>query len=152
MILFDISFSKKNVTIKKRMVRMEEYGFRMEFIKYGLFVDDVTIENIGNYNIKDVRFIDGQGRLISKENAIVLLVNYIKLVSREAFEKEDSGHGEKGRFEKGNIVASKLIMCVEEVYLLYKLCGTMEKTARTLDVCRQTIAKNVQQYQKYLQK
>ncbi len=130
----------------------KKYGFRMEFIKYGLFVDDVTIENIGNYNIKDVRFIDGQGRFISKENAIVLLVNYIKLVSREAFEKEDSGHGEKGRFEKGNIVASKFIMCVEEVYLLYKLCGTMEKTARTLDVCRQTIAKNVQQYQKYLQK
>ena len=73
---------------------MEEYGFKMEIIKDSLFVKDVTVENIGNYNVKDVRFIDGQGRLISKENAIVLLVNYIKLVSREAFEKEDSGHGE----------------------------------------------------------
>ena len=152
MVLFDISFSKKMYNLERMVIMEKKYGFRMEFIKYGLFVDDVTIENIGNYNIKDVRFIDGQGRFISKENAIVLLVNYIKLVSREAFEKEDSGHGEKGRFEKGNIVASKLIMCVEEVYLLYKLCGTMEKTARTLDVCRQTIAKNVQQYQKYLQK
>ena len=45
---------------------MEEYGFTMEIIKDGLFVDEVTIADITNYNIKDLRFIDGQGRFISK--------------------------------------------------------------------------------------
>ena len=131
---------------------MEKYRFTMEIIKDGLFVDEVTIADITNYNVKDLRFIDGQGKLISKENVIVLLIEYIKLVSREAFEREDSGHGEKGRFIRGNIVSSKLIMCEKEVYLLYKLCGTMEKTARALDVCRQTISRIVKQYQEYLEK
>ena len=131
---------------------MEKYRFTMEIIKDGLFVDEVTIADITNYNIKDLRFIDGQGRFISRENAIVLLIEYIRLVSKEAFEREDSGHGEKGRFIRGNIVSSKLIMCEKEVYLLYKLCGTMEKTARALNVCRQTISRIVRQYQEYLEK
>ena len=130
-----------------------EYGFRIEVSKDDLFAEDITAENIANYKLKDMKFFDRQGERIGKEEAVVLLANYIKKMDeefRKELETEDNRRESNGRFLKGNVSANKLIISMEEVYLLYRLCGTMEKTANALGVCRQTISKSIKQYKEYL--
>ena len=132
-----------------------EYGFRIEVIEDDLFVEEITAENIADYKVKDMRFFDKQGKRISKNEAVILLTDYIKKIDKEfqrQLETQDNCRERNGRFLKGNTSANKLLISREEVYLLYRLCGTMEKTASALGVCRQTISKSVNWYKSYLDK
>ena len=132
-----------------------EYGFRIEVIEDDLFVEEITAENIADYKVKDMRFFDKQGKRISKNEAVILLTDYIKKIDKEfqrQLETQDNCRERNGRFLKGNTSANKLLISREEVYLLYRLCGTMEKTASALGVCRQTISKSVKWYKSYLDK
>ena len=132
-----------------------EYGFRIEVREDDLFVEEITAENIADYKVKDIKFFDKQGNCISKDEAVILLTDYIKKMDEEfrmELEMEDNGRERNGRFLKGNTNANKLVISMEEVYLLYRLCGTMEKTASALGVCRQTISKSVNWYKCYLDK
>ena len=133
-----------------------DYGFRMEIDVDDLFVEDITVGNITRYNVKKIKFINKDGKYISRNDAILLLADYIKKMDKE-FRKTaeadgDIGRKDNGRFSERNISSNKFLISEEEVYLLYVLCGTMEKTAEALDVCRQTISKNVNQYKKRLSK
>lgn len=132
-----------------------EYGFRIEVNEDDLFAEEITAENIADYKVKDMRFFDKQGKRISREEAVILLTAYIKKMDEEYCRElgtEDNGREKNGRFVKGNISANKLIISMEEVYLLYMLCGTMEKAASALGVCRQTISKSVKWYKSYLER
>lgn len=102
-----------------------------------------------------MKFFDRQGKLISRDEAVALLTDYIKKMDEEfhrEIETEENGRERNGRFGKGNINANKLVVSMEEVYLLYRLCGTMEKAAGALGVCRQTISKSVKWYKDYLKR
>lgn len=131
-------------------------GFRMEMDVEDLFVEEVTVRNITNYNVKKIKFINKEGKYISRNEAILLLADYIKKIDKEfrnAAEADgDIGRKNNGRFMERNISSNKFVISEEEVYLLYVLCGTMMKAAETLGVCRQTISKNVNQYKKRLSK
>lgn len=130
-----------------------EYGFRIEVCEDDLFAEEITVQNIADYKIKDMKFFDNKGKRISRDEAVVLLTDYIKKMDeefRKELETEDNRRERNGRFSKGNTSANKLVVSMEEVYLLYMLCGTMEKTASALGVCRQTISKSVKWYKDYL--
>ena len=132
-----------------------EYGFRIEVREDDLFVEEITAENIADYKVKDMKFFDKKGKCISRDEAVTLLTDYIKKMDKEYCRElgtEENGRERNGRFGKGNISANKLLISREEVYLLYRLCGTMEKTASALGVCRQTISKSVNWYKSYLDK
>lgn len=132
-----------------------EYGFRIEVSEDDLFSEEITAENIADYKVKDMKFFDKQGKRISRNEAIVLLTDYIKRTDEEfrrELETQDNCRERNGRFLKGNTNANKLIVSMEEVYLLYRLCGTMEKAASALGVCRQTISKSVKWYKSYLER
>ena len=98
------------------------------------------------------RTIDKEGKHITRNEAIVLLADYIKKSNKEFRKGAEAdgniGRKDNGRFCERNISSNKFYISEEEVYLLYVLCGTMEKAAETLGVCRQTVSKNVNQYKK----
>lgn len=131
-----------------------EYGFRMEIYGEDLFVEEVAAENIVRYKVKNIKFIDQEGKHITRSEAIVLLADYIKKSNKEfrrgAEADGNIGRTDNGRFLERNISSNKFYISEEEVYLLYMLCGTMEKAAEALGVCRQTVSKNVNQYKKRL--
>lgn len=132
-----------------------EYGFRIEVSEGNLFAEEITAGNIVDYKVKDMKFFDRMGKRISRDEAVTLLTDYIKKMDKEYCRElgtEENGRERNGRFGKGNISANKLIISMEEVYLLYRLCGTMEKAASALGVCRQTISKSVKRYKSYLDK
>ena len=136
--------------------------FIIEYDVNALFVEEPTAETIHKYkeHINEFRFIDIAERVISKEQAIELLVKYIKepkprcgliFVDEDIDIKKSSNTREKdGRFKKGNKNASKLVDVESEVYLLYMLCGNMNEAAALLGVSRTTVSKNVNKFKEHL--
>lgn len=53
-----------------------EYGFRIEVREDDLFTEQITVQNIADYRIKDMKFFDREGKRISKDEAVVLLTDY----------------------------------------------------------------------------
>ena len=138
------------------------YGFIIEYDVSALFVEEPKAETIHQYkdHINEFGFIDTEERVISKEQAIALLVKYIKepkprcgliFVDEDIDIKKSSNTREKdGRLKKGNKNASKLVDMESEVYLLYMLCGNMNEAAALLGVSRQTVSRNVKKFKEHL--
>ena len=137
------------------------YGFIIEYDVNALLVNMPTAETIHEYKDKmdELRFVDTEERVISKEQAIALLVKYIKTPKssyRSLFAeydvdiKKSDAREKDGRLKKGNKNASKLVDMESEVYLLYMLCGNMNEAAALLGVSRQTVSKNVKKYKERL--
>lgn len=123
------------------------------FSEDGLLWEELTIENYANYRRKKVVFCDGGSGSFGKNEMIERLAGDMKqkdLECRKYLHGEGLlEHGEKGRFAKGNIDAKKMFIEAEDIYLLYLLCGTMEKVAEQLGVSRQTVSKLVKQYKEH---
>ena len=137
------------------------YGFIIEYDVNARMVDEPKAETIHQYkdHINEFRFIDTEERVISKEQAIELLVKYIKTPKpsyRSLFAeydvdiKKSDARENDGRLKKGNKNASKLVDMESGVYLLYMLCGNMNEAAALLGVSRQTISRNVKKFKEHL--
>ena len=137
------------------------YGFIIEYDVSALFVEEPKAETIHQYkdHINEFRFIDTEERVISKEQAIELLVKYIKepkprysslFAEYDVDIKKSDAREKDGKLKKGNKNASKLVDMESEVYLLYMLCGNMNEAAALLGVSRQTISRNVKKFKEHL--
>lgn len=126
----------------------------MNIKQYMIAVDDIavgvlSVENLLKFKGKKIKFIKNR---IYVEKAVLIqkLAEDILEESRENKKEllEDIGNGrmENGRFNSYNISAKKIFADDEKVYLLYLLCGTLEKTGKALGVSRQTVADWIRRY------
>ena len=126
----------------------------MEIKQYLIAVDDravgvLSVENLLKYKGKKVKFIKNR-EYVEKAVLIQKLAEDILEENRE--NKEDllkdigSGRMENGRFNHCNISAKKIFADDEKVYLLYLLCGTLEKTGKAIGLSRQTVADWIRRY------
>ena len=114
-----------------------------------LFAEELSVENLLKYRGRKIRFIKGD-KFIEKADLIQELAKSILDESRETKKNlltgDVKGRISNGRFDQGNLNSKKIIADDEKVYLLYLLCGTMEKTGDALGVTRQTIAACIKRY------
>ncbi len=131
-----------------------EVSIEMIMNQYLIAVDDIavgtlSVENLLKYKGKKIKFIKNR-KSVEKAVLIQKLAESILEESRENKEEllKDIGNGrmENGRFAHYNISAKKIFADDEKVYLLYLLCGTLEKTGKALGVSRQTVADWIKRY------
>jgi len=130
----------------------------MNQVQYYIEIDDwaaeeLTVENLLKYRGQKIKFIKNR-KSIEKSTVIQELAETILKESREWKERELKGRGvsrmDNGRFDCNNKISKKLIVDDDKIYLLYLLCGSMEKTGDALGVTRQTVAEPIRQYEQWL--
>ena len=121
-------------------------------IVYNGVLGSLSVENLLKYKGKKIKFIKNY-QFVEKTVLIQELAEDINEESRKTIEElldEWSGRMENGRFDCYNIRARKIFADDEKVYLLYLLCGTLEKTGKALGLSRQTVANWIKSYKKYI--
>ena len=115
------------------------YGFIIEYDVSALFVEEPTAETIHKYkeHINEFRFIDTEERVISKEQAIELLVKYIKepkprcgliFVDEDIDQRELRSYVSKGNKIPGvNINAKDAIRLIETGVEKVSICLEQEE-------------------------
>ena len=115
----------------------------------GWSAEKLTIDNLVKYKGEKIKYIKNN-QSIEKAVLIQELAESIIEESRkcrnELLNAGVTGREINGRFKGNNINAKKLITDNKKIYLLYLLCGTMEKTANALGVSRQTVSEPINQY------
>lgn len=129
------------------MIGMEETQFHILVDEF--FLEDLNIENYKKYKSRINTFVYNN-KYIDKDTMSKIIADTIIKKSKEKKEilllNKRYGRNEKGRFEKSNIISSRINASDEQIYLLYLMCGTMEKTANMLGISRQTVSKILHQY------